>query len=71
VGGSVDFLQLVDRDLGVDRGRVEIVVAEDRLDEADVGTVLQHVGRHRVAEQVTGAGHFEAGALDVAFDEIT
>ena len=31
-------------------------MSEHRLDEADVGAVLQHQRRHRVAEEVTGAG---------------
>ncbi len=31
-------------------------MAEHGQDEADVGAVVEHVGRHGVAEQVAGAG---------------
>jgi hypothetical protein len=52
---GVDLLQLPDRHLGVDLGGRELGVPEHRLDVADVGAVLQHQRRHRVAEQVAGA----------------
>ena len=55
VGRGVDLFERADGDLGVDHGRVELDVAEDHLDVADVAAVLVHEGRHRVPEQVTAA----------------
>ncbi len=36
----MDFFKFMDGNLGVDLGGVEIAVAEDGLDEADVGTIF-------------------------------
>ena len=41
---AVDFLQLEDAHLGVDRGGVEVLVSEQLLDVADVGSAFEHVG---------------------------
>jgi hypothetical protein len=38
---GMNLAQLDDRDIGVDLGGVEAGVAEQLLDEADIGTVLQ------------------------------
>ena len=46
--GIVDFAQLVDRHVRVDLGRAQIRMPQERLDEARVGAVLQHVRRARV-----------------------
>ncbi len=43
-----------DGDVGIDLGGVEPGVAEQLLDEADVGPVLEHVGGAGVAQQVAG-----------------
>ena len=40
-------------------------MAEQRLDEADIGPILQHQRRHRVPKQVAGAGLPEVGCLHV------
>ena len=36
----VDFAEVFDRDFGVDGGGVEAFVAEELLDEADVGSIF-------------------------------
>src|SRR5947207_3622784 len=43
MAAGVNFLKLFDADLGVNRGGVEFLVAEQLLNEPDVGAVLQHV----------------------------
>ena len=50
----MDVEELVDGDLGVEGGGVEFGVAEELLNEADVGSVFEHVGGAGVAEKVTG-----------------
>src|SRR4051794_1261096 len=40
------------RDLGVERGVLELGVAEQRLDDADIDTVLEQVRREAMAERV-------------------
>jgi len=40
MAGTVDLLQLLDADLGVNLGGGELGVAEELLDEADVGSVF-------------------------------
>ena len=51
----MDFLQLEDAYLGVDRGGVEVLVAEQLLDVADVGPAFEHVGGAGVAQQMATA----------------
>ncbi len=60
----VHVLQLPDRDLGVDLGGGQLAMAEDGLDVTDVGAVVEHQRRHRVAEDVAGPGLFDAGLFD-------
>jgi len=52
----MNLLQGPDGDVGIDLGRLQLHMAEDFLDEADVGSVLVHQGRHRVAEETASAG---------------
>jgi hypothetical protein len=52
VGGFVDGTQAVDRDVGVDLRRVQVLMTQQRLDTAQVRSVLQHQRRCRVAEDV-------------------
>ena len=47
-----DFAQQVGGDLGVDHRGVEFLVAEQRLDDADVDLLLEQVGREAVAKRV-------------------
>jgi hypothetical protein len=63
-------LQVTDRDVGVARRGGEVGMAQDRLQVPDVGTVVQHVGRHGVAQQVAGATLGQAGPRHTPSDEI-
>jgi len=65
----VDFLELLDGDLGIDLGRVQALMAEHLLDVADVGAVFQHFGGHGVAEEMTGARLLNAGFFGVGTDD--
>ena len=40
------------------------------LDEADVGAILEHVSRTRVAEEMAGAPSRESRAHDVSANEV-
>jgi hypothetical protein len=51
----VHFLELADGHAGIDLGRGEVVVAQQSLDEANIGAVLQHVSGAGVAEEVAGS----------------
>jgi hypothetical protein len=53
---GVNFLELFDRDLRVNGRGVELLVAEQPLDEADVGTVFKHVGGAGVASKCADLG---------------
>jgi len=54
--GGVDLLQGPQSDVRIDLRGLDVFVAEDLLDEADVGAVLVHVRRHAVPQQMTGPG---------------
>ncbi len=43
MGAAVYVLELLDAHLGVNGGRFELLVAEELLDEADVGSAFEHV----------------------------
>lgn len=66
-----DLPQLFNRHLGVDLRRGQITVAQHGLDKADIRPIAQHVGRHRVAEQVADAGFVDAGSVEVFFHHFT
>lgn len=70
MAGTVDLLQLLDADLGVNLGGGEFGVAEKLLDEADVGSVFEHQGGAGVAQQVATAGFAKFGGVDVVADEL-
>ena len=65
VRGGVDRLELAHGYLGVDLDGGQLGMAEHGLDEPDVGAVLQHQRRHRVAEQVARAALAGVGRVDV------
>ena len=52
---AVDLLKLADRHLRVDLRRLQIGVAEHRLNEADIGAAFEHQRRHGVPEHVARA----------------
>src|SRR5438128_3836744 len=58
---GVNLLKLFDRDFGVNRRRVELLVSEQLLDEADVGPVFEHVRGATVAQHVAATFAFEPG----------
>ena len=64
VAAGVDFEQLRNRDLGVNRRRLKALVAELLLDESDVRAALKHVRRAGVAEQMATAALGEAGGAE-------
>ena len=50
MGFGVDGFELLDADLSVDARGFELFVAEELLDEADVGSAFEHVSRAGVAK---------------------
>jgi len=73
-GGKATTLQHV----GVDHGRLDVLVAQQLLDGADVVMVFQQMGGEGVPEGVAGHALFQAGgtcrladgALQAAFVEV-
>ncbi len=63
------FMVLPDGDARVDLGRGDMRVTEAHLDEADVGTVVQHRGGGGVAQGVAGTAAEAHGLGDVGADE--
>jgi len=61
MAAGVNLLKLFDRDFGVNRRRVELLVSEQLLDEADVGPVFEHVRGATVAQHVAATFAFEPG----------
>src|SRR5690606_12390141 len=66
MGTVVDSLQVLDTHAGVDLSGAQLGVAEDLLDQADVGAVLEHQRGHRMTKDMAGASFVDAGLLDVA-----
>ena len=62
--------QVLGGDVGVDRGRLEARVAEERLDVADVGAILQEVSRAAVAQRVGRHPQLDSRGLGVRADEV-
>jgi hypothetical protein len=70
MGCSVYSLQGTNRYLSIDLGRLNVGVAEELLNEADIGAVLVHEGRHRVTENVACARFVEFGHRDVMTSDV-
>ncbi|MGK0187435.1 MAG: hypothetical protein ACI9R3_003223 [Verrucomicrobiales bacterium] len=64
----VDELQLVDAHFGVDLSGFELIVAEELMDEADVGAVIVHVSGAAVANEMATAGAIDVCLLDELSD---
>ena len=64
MGCGMNLLQRSDGDLGIDLRGLQVLMSEHLLDEADVGSALVHQRRHRVAEQMAGAGLAQLGGVD-------
>lgn len=67
MGRRVDLLQCADGDVGIDLRGLQLHMAEDFLNEPDVGPVLVHQRSHRVPEQVTGPGLAQLRRADDLF----
>lgn len=63
--GGVHFLQLLDRQMGVNLGGLQLGVPEHGLDEADVCAVFEHQRGGRMPEEVTAAALADVGPLHV------
>ena len=55
MGGGMDLLQLLDRDLGVNLGGREFGMVKELLDKADIRAAFKHLCGASVAKQVAGA----------------
>ena len=60
----MDFAKVLDADFGVNGGGFELFVAEELLDDADVGPAFEHVGGAAVAQKMAAAGATDAGLLE-------
>ena len=70
MGQRMHFFELADADVRVNFRRGQLRVAQDRLDEADIGAIGEHMSRHRMAKEVRGAGGIDAGGAQVLFDHV-
>ena len=51
---SMNLLQHSNRNVGIDLGRVQPLVAQHRLNVANICTAFEHKGCHRVSKDMTG-----------------
>jgi hypothetical protein len=58
------------RHVGVDGGRRDVGVAQQHLHRAQVGAVVQQVGREGVAQRVRRQRRRDAGGARVALDQL-
>src|SRR6188508_3228679 len=70
MGEGMDFAKLRNGHVGVDLRSGQIRMAEQRLDESNIGSVLQHVSRARVAQQVACSRCRKARVGDIPLDQI-
>ena len=68
MAAGVDFAEVLDAELGVDGGGFEFFVAEELLDDTDVGPAFEQVGGATVAQEVAAAGPADAGLLEGLVD---
>jgi len=64
----MDFAETVTGNVGVDFRRADSGVAEQFLDNAEIGAMLQKMGGETVAEHVGSNVASEAGTTDALFD---
>ncbi len=67
----MNLFQFADADLCVDLRGLQLGMTEHGLDEADVGSVLQHQRGHRVTEQMARATFADVGRIDVFTDHLS
>ena len=60
--------QLIDGNVGVNGGGVDVFVAEYGLDVAQLCAILQHVGSHGMAEQMATASALDTGLVEQLFN---
>ena len=68
VEGAVDFPQARHGDVGIDFGRADAGVAQQFLDDAQVGAVFQQMGGEAVAQHVRREVAAQAGPAGAALD---
>lgn len=70
VGGVVDLFHTGGGDVGVDLGGGEVGVAEELLDAAEVGSVVEEVGGEAVAQFVGTDLELDAGTAQVFLEQV-
>ena len=70
MGRRVDLLQGPERHLRINLRGLDVFVSEDLLDKTDVGSVLVHVRRHAVAQQVAGSALAGLRRADAFLDHV-
>ena len=64
MAAGVDGLELLDADLGVNGGGFELFVAEELLDEADVGPAFEEMNRSRMSNEMATSGATDVGLFE-------
>ncbi len=67
VGGAGDSQGASVQDMGVDHRGLDVPVAEEFLDDADVGAIFEEVGGEGVAQDVAGDASGDAGSATGGF----
>ena len=70
MGLPIGGLQAARRDVGVDLGRGQVLVAEQLLDDPQVGAAVEQVGRERMAQRVRRDADRQAGARAQAVEAV-
>ena len=70
MGHRVDFLQLVDGDLGVEARGIKIGMTQELLNEADVGPILQHLGCAGVTKKMATSTAAKIGRFHISGNEV-
>ena len=70
MGLPIGGLQATGRDVGVDLGRRQVLVAEQLLDDAQVGAAVEQMGRERVAEGMRRDAQRQPGARAQAIEPV-
>ncbi len=68
MGGIVDLFEACGADVGVDLGGLETGMAEEFLDGAEVGAVVEEVGGEAVPQFVWGEGGIQAGGGEIGLE---
>ena len=68
--GRVHVLEDTNAHEGIDLRRGQVPMAEHGLNEANITAILQHQRRHRVPEEMAGAGLAHLAGIDVATHQL-